>query len=215
MKTRSAVLRIAMTIGLLLILAGCSDIVLQNRTLAPPAPKVAISCIGVLPTQSRVDYDNSLSYKAAHSLEQGTLIMDSLLREELAGKEKIRFLNRNRLDDAVLNALDRPGEKIRWAAHKLGCNVILQVNLNRFQTRIGREYSVQRPAGAAFDYRLVEAESGTVLCRGEFDETQTSLLENLFTLSKASNRGFQWITAEQLLREGLREKLGECPYLPH
>ncbi len=198
----------------LFCLSGCGDIVLFDRTLQPPPKKVAVSCIAVLPTESRIDFDHTLSYKAAHSLEQGTVIMDSLLREELAGREKIRFAAGDLLDDTAMDARILPAEKARLAAAKLNCNLVLQVTLSRFQSRIGTNYSAQRPAGAAFDYRLIEAENGHVLCRGEFDETQTSILENLFTLTKASNRGFRWISGEQLLREGLREKLGECPYLP-
>ena len=55
--------------------------------------------------------------------------------------------------------------------------------------------------------------SGQVLCRGRFDETQESVMENLFNFSSARKRGFTWVTAEEMLREGLQNKLSECPYL--
>ena len=38
-------------------------------------------------------------------------------------------------------------------------------------------------------------------------------MENLYNFSSAKQRGFTWITAEELLREGLVKKLGECSYL--
>ena len=37
-------------------------------------------------------------------------------------------------------------------------------------------------------------------------------MENLLSLGNASSRGFSWITAEQLMREGLKERLDQCGY---
>ena len=51
-----------------------------------------------------------------------------------------------------------------------------------------------------------------MLCHGRFDERQQSVMENLLSLGKASSRGFSWITAEQLMREGLKERLDQCGY---
>jgi len=46
-----------------------------------------------------------------------------------------------------------------------------------------------------------------------FKETQQSLMSNLMTFGKAENRGFKWITVEELVRQGIHEKIEECPYL--
>ena len=64
-----------------------------------------------------------------------------------------------------------------------------------------------------FAYRLYETGEGRVLCHGRVDERQQSVMENLFTLSKAKSRGLIWLSAEELARDGLREKFGECSYL--
>ena len=76
----------------------------------------------------------------------------------------------------------------------------------------GIVYGVKEPAAVTFDYRLYEVNEGKVLCHGRFDERQQSVMENLLTLGKASSRGFSWITAEQLMREGLKERLDQCGY---
>ncbi len=205
---------IAVLFGIALMsLGGCADIVLKKVSLSQARP-VSVSCIGVLPTDTEVDYDHTLSYKTARSLEMGSLIMDSLLREQLAGKDKIRFINKNQLEGLVAGSGDQALEVARVAAQTLNCNAILQTRLKKFQNRIGQDYSVQRPAGATFEYRLIEVTNGKLLCAGEFDESQTSILENLFTFNKAVNRGFRWISVEDLLREGIQDRFGECTYLP-
>jgi hypothetical protein len=33
------------------------------------------------------------------------------------------------------------------------------------------------------------------------------------TLPKAQSRGLVWLTAEELARDGIKEKFGQCPYL--
>jgi hypothetical protein len=52
-----------------------------------------------------------------------------------------------------------------------------------------------------------------VLCHGRFDEQQQSVMENLLALPKAQSRGLIWLTAEELARDGLQERLGQCSYL--
>ena len=79
--------------------------------------------------------------------------------------------------------------------------------------RDGGDYSVNQPASVSFKYQLIHVPTGTTLCLGVFDETQQTLLSNLFSFSKASSRGFKWVKAEQLAREGLHEKLNDCRYL--
>ena len=37
-------------------------------------------------------------------------------------------------------------------------------------------------------------------------------MENLLNLNKASSRGFSWVTAEVLMREGLKDRLSQCSY---
>ena len=55
--------------------------------------------------------------------------------------------------------------------------------------------------------------SSRTICSGFFDETQKSLFENLLSFKGAMQRKFQWITAEELAREGLEKSFGQCSQL--
>jgi hypothetical protein len=72
---------------------------------------------------------------------------------------------------------------------------------------------VAHPASIAFDYKLLEAGSGRTLCSGVFDETQQALSENIFDFARFTKRGLKWITGEALAREGLEQRLSNCPPL--
>jgi hypothetical protein len=85
--------------------------------------------------------------------------------------------------------------------------------LRRYKDRVGGQYTAKEPASVAFDFRLIAIPEGAVLCSGTFDEVQKSVMENLFNIKAATERGFTWVTAEQLMREGLRARFEKCSYL--
>ena len=94
-----------------------------------------------------------------------------------------------------------------------GCDAVLQIELRRYQDRDGGDYSVKSPASVAFDLRLVHAASGKVLWFVAVDETQESLLDNVFSLNKAVRRGFQWLTVDELADQAMTDALARCSYL--
>jgi hypothetical protein len=60
---------------------------------------------------------------------------------------------------------------------------------------------------------LIHSHTGAVLWTGDFRETQESFLSNIFSFTKMQSRGFKWITVEQLVEQGIKERLATCPYL--
>ena len=104
-------------------------------------------------------------------------------------------------------------EAARRIAAQQGCNTILETTLSRYNERVGGDYGVKQPAAVTFAYKLYEVGEGRVLCHGRFDEQQQSVMENLLALPKAQSRGLTWLTAEELARDGLQERLGQCSYL--
>ena len=52
-----------------------------------------------------------------------------------------------------------------------------------------------------------------MLWTADFRETQESLLDNILTYNKAQSRGFKWVTVEQLVEQGVKDRLATCPYL--
>ncbi|MCI5146868.1 MAG: hypothetical protein D3923_15420, partial [Candidatus Electrothrix sp. AR3] len=99
------------------------------------------------------------------------------------------------------------------AAERLSCNAVLEISLSRYKERVGGKYTAKEPASVAFNYRLLAMPEGTALCRGSFDQEQQSLLANLLHFKAGAEHGFTWITADQLLSQGVKNRLDECSYL--
>ena len=190
-------------------LAGCSG----GTTSAPASqqPDYAVTCVGVLPAAKAASYDETVSPARQKQLENGLITLDALLVEHFSGRPDIRFVNRVQLSglDSGNDALTRA----RVVADKVSCNAVLETTLKRFKERVGGEYTAKEPASVAFDFRLIAMPDGAVLCSGSYDEVQKSVMENLYNFKSATKRGFTWVTAEELMREGLDDRLNSCPYL--
>ena len=92
-------------------------------------------------------------------------------------------------------------------------DAVLLFTLHRFTERVGVEASIVSPASVVFDYKLIHAETGQTLCSGVFDETQKPLLDDMFQFFKKLKRGVKWLSAEELARDGFKQKIADCPYL--
>ena len=91
-------------------------------------------------------------------------------------------------------------------------DAVLICTLHRYAEREGTEYSVIKPASVAFDLKLVMAQNGKTLWSGAYNETQQHMLTNIFKFFEKAKRGFKWITAQALAKEGLHQKLNKCRY---
>lgn len=205
-KSKKAVLIMSCLIGL----TGCAG--KEEPAAVSKDPAIAVSCIGVLPVRPAVDMDETIAPAEVKRLQEGSLVMDGVLKELLAGRPLFREVTAQQVRTAIGG--DAPGhlEDAKKIGARISCNALMETNLSRYADRVGGEFGVKDPAAVTFDYRLYEVGTGQVLCRGRFDEKQQSVMENLLSLDKASKRGFTWVTAEQLMREGLKSKLEQCPY---
>lgn len=204
MATQSLV-RFGCIASSLFLFAGCGG--QKPTTKAEPVASVPVSCIAVMPAMPAADYDDPATQESRDALLKGSRVLNDLLKQELAG-QKVRFVAEHDVE------LGSPSlEKARAIAQQYQCNAVLDLTLSRYVERVGGDYGVKQPAAVTFAYRLYETDEGKVLCHGRFDEQQQSLMENLFTLPKARSRGLTWLTAEELARDGLHQKFGECSYL--
>jgi hypothetical protein len=193
-------------------LSGCAT---QESSVRAADDVPALKAMVILPVDI-VPAEEGRKRPAAEqeALDKGRILLDSLLAEYLAGKENVRFMSAAERDSLG----DKSFARCRTSAavticQQVGGEAVLLVTLNRYRERQGNEYSVAHSASVAFDYKLLEAGSGRTLCAGVFDETQQSLSENILDLARFSKRGFKWITGESLAREGLDQRLSNCPYL--
>ena len=98
---------------------------------------------------------------------------------------------------------------IQKIGRKYDSDAVLICNISRYVERIGKKYAIESPASVAFDCKLIEVETGRAACFFNFDETQQALTDNLL----AASLRLKWLTADELLNEGLNKKLSACPYV--
>ncbi len=192
-----------------LALSGCGP----KKSPGKPArtgAKMPVTCIKVLPVKPAIDYEGSLSSKNAADLSRGAVVMDNLLLKTLGTRSEVRFVTNEQLSDTDDH---KSSQAMASAGNHSACNLVLETTLHRYRDRDGGQYSANAPASVAFEYSLTAVDSGETLCRSKYDETQSSVFENLFSWGKASSRGFTWVSAEGLLQEGLQDRFDNCPYL--
>jgi hypothetical protein len=195
----------------IIFLASCSaNFGDGNQSQAPLRP---LSCIAVLPAGTSVDNDKTVNHEQARSLENGAAYATGILARELSGNSKARVISVNQ---AATLAPEVSGGLIGMVSaigKKVGCDGVLVTTVRRFKQREGTEYASDDPASADLHMALIHASSGAVLWTADFRETQESFLDNILTFDKMQNRGFKWVSVEQLVEQGITERLATCPYL--
>lgn len=109
-----------------------------------------------------------------------------------------------RASAVAVDPSDRLSDQVA-ALHGQGFSCALLGRVERYEERIGSDWSVNRPASVAFTLRLLETGSGRVLWKGAFDEAQQPLSENLLTLKRFVSRRARWVPALELAESGFRE----------
>ena len=89
------------------------------------------------------------------------------------------------------------------AGLSLDVDAVVLGYIYRFSQRVGTRYSAEFPASVAFDIYLIDVETGRILWRGNFDETQRPLSEDLFQVGTFIKRKGGWITAKEMAHSAL------------
>jgi hypothetical protein len=176
-------------------------------------PILPLSCIAVLPASTSADQDATINYAKAQSLEEGAAYATDVIDRELRGNPKVHIISSFQVDSLVSHVSGGISGTVAALGQKLKCDGVLLTTVSRYQQREGTEYSAESPAAVDFSMVLRHSERGNILWSADFREEQESLLSNLFSFSKAQKRGFKWVTAEQLMEQGIIERLDACPYL--
>ncbi len=79
----------------------------------------------------------------------------------------------------------------------------------RYRERIGNEIGAKSPASVAFVVDLIDVRRGDIVWSAHFDETQKPLSENLFAIGEFGQRGFRWLSADQLMLEGVKKAVNQ------
>ena len=168
----------------------------------------ALKSILILPVQAAPEKGQTVNAQ----FERGIMAMNRALITYFEKRENFKLLTE--LDEQFQEMPS--GNRLtllRSIAARHNSDGVLLCNLNRYIERKGKDYAIESPASVAFDCKVIEVEQGRALCFFTFDETQQPLSENLLSLPDARRRGFKWLTAEQLLKDGLYKKFSPCPML--
>ncbi len=193
-------------LGLLLISSGCST---QGPSALVDSSQYAVTCVGVLPPAAAPGHNGTEAEKK--EMEVGLFVLNEAMEDLFSGNSEIRLVTDSKLS-GMKDLPAQPLARATMVADRLSCNAVLETTLHRYKDRIGGKLTAQEPASISFDYRLLAIPSGTVLCRGAFDQAQHSVMENLFNPA-GTNRAFTWLTAEEMMHQGVELRLADCPYL--
>jgi len=169
-----------------------------------------VPCIIVMPVETRVNSDPSITYRKAAVLEKGAAFLDSVLAEQLIGKNNVRILSSRQLIALIPEDSAEQLALLKKIGSELKCNAVLQTTLSLYRDRVGGSYGADSPASVAFSFKLFDTSDGRVIWSSTFKETQQSVMSNIMS---GASRGLKWLTVDELAELGIIEKINECPYL--
>lgn len=192
-------------------LNGCSAFY-GDKKAEEHGPIPELSCVAVLPVMVPVTNNDSLSPMQKKNLQKGALYLDSVLADELKNTAQFRILTENQLDAILGDPWGGRLQQVRSIGQATRCGAVLKTDLTKYRQRIGSNMSIETSAAAAFSMELIDVKTGMVFWTTSFDENQKSLFEDIFSYNTAERRGFQWLSVEELSRDGVQSRLKEFPY---
>jgi hypothetical protein len=146
-----------------------------------------------------------------------TRVLTADLTEWLAANTNYEIIFSDQSKLQIASALSQNGRlsadlgTLMQAGRESETDAVLVGYVYRYVERVGDKYSASAPASVAFGVHLIRVPDGRSVWQGHYDETQGTLLENLFQLGTFLRRKGQWITAEEMAREGLDQTLASFP----
>ena len=147
-------------------------------------------------------------------------ILEALFLEELnRQKPKFQLLEGERVAAvfrriSAVSLKTNPIQVLRDVGSELGAEGVVAGYVYRFRERKGVAYSVEAPASVTFEVHLMRVSDGALVWRGFFAKTQGPLMEDLFQISSFVRAKGRWVTAKELMGEGIEAVLKTFPGLP-
>jgi len=209
-------------IALALTLFACAP---KGPPLEPPLELALELEEGVLAVagfgQPSQNWEYFFNYRPEHPPRLSTELLadlDEILRGLLADEPGRIILGPDatrQCQEIVLAKVRAEGEDVSGLRYWLEvgrcvpADYLLVPQILEWREREGGEWGVIEPARVVMELTLLDVGNQRVLHRYHFEETQRSLFEDLFRVRTFFHRGGKWLTAQELLRDGLREGLRE------
>lgn len=193
-------------ISLLFFLGGCAVPVEKKRDES----LVDLRCVAVVPVTPLLT--ESLVKEERQAVKKGAVYATEVMKRVLSGKTGVRLLQNDDFLPLDFSAGQGRLDMLGAVGKVSNCQAVLLTSMQQFQQRQGSDMAIESPASAAFAMTLFQVPSGKVLWVGDYKETQQSFLANVLS-GKMEQRGFRWVTVEELVRQALEQRLAGCPYL--
>ena len=99
--------------------------------------------------------------------------------------------------------------RMRQIGQMVYADAVMIGRVTRYRERVGDEWGAKSPASVSFVLDLIDLRRGDVIWSAHFDETQKSLSENIFAIGDITQRGVRWLSADQLMQEGVKKAIGQ------
>jgi len=184
----------------------------SHNTVEQEQPAVRIKSIIILPVEIEADQDENGIAQIPETLITGKEILNKLISQYFVDHTDVRILSQEQTDSYSTNAKGKRAQSLAIASSN-NSDAVMVWSIDRYIEREGKKYHADQPASVSFSFRMLQTDTGRLLCSGRFDETQKSWTDNLLSFQRVLKRGMTWITAEELANEGVTEKLNACQYL--
>ena len=198
----------------LLSLAGCGK---STRTAAVPRPEGKLAVAGF--TNPVYNWELLAGYldEEGKPAPAGTVeTLNMILADTLHEHQVFDFVTPDAVkqcQDVVVFEQSGQPKVSAWkywlsVGKCIQADYLLVPQLTTWHERVGSSGGVQDPASVAIDFYLIDVKQERMI-RSRYEETQQSLLENLYKANKFAARGGKWVTATRLAQDGIDEKLME------
>ena len=97
------------------------------------------------------------------------------------------------------------------AATEFGATSVVVGTVSRYRERSGEALGSRSPASVHFELTLYRAPGGERLWSAHFDQTQSSIGENVLVARQYPGFGTRWLSAAELARWGAERVIAELP----
>ena len=213
MKNISNILTVVMLCGFLALLSSCSGKSVNTTADTEQAIR-PLSAVVILPAETGGGSAADGQGSDGDSLRKGAGFIDLTMADIMKDWPNVRVVSPSQVESLMdEDNKDNSADVIAQLGKILHCDAVMVTTVHRYRQRVGSEMAIESPASASFQMRLVDVKTRAVLWSADFDETQESLLSNILSFNRAQSRGFKWVTVENLVAQGLKDRLAGCPFL--
>jgi len=93
--------------------------------------------------------------------------------------------------------------------HAVSADGVIYGTVERYNERVGMDYSAASPAAVAFSLKFVALKDKQVVWTAKFAKSQAALSQNLFDVANFVQRSGRWVRAHEIALEGVKEAVAD------